>query len=327
VQGRPSALEGARAPRRRARGTCAERSPPTRTARAVLRPAWVAAALALLAAGCAAPSPAARAFREVEITLGGSGRVPLVIAHQGGKLAGAPPNSLASLDAGARAGVHFVEVDVRLSRDGAPFLLHDDTLARAAGIDARLADLDAAAIAGARLANGEPVPTLAQALARARGRVHLELHVKEDAALGPAIAAARAAGAEREAVFLLTDDALREDFRASGAGLRAIFRAFPRDDIAAMTEQFGLPAALQVDADAPRSLLAAARAARRPLLGKVGFAGGGPAAAPADLERALREGFLIFETDEPERVLAELRDLVPALGASALAAPDARGNE
>ena len=54
---------------------------------------------------------------------------PLWIAHRGaGKLA--PENTLAAFRLGARYGYRAFECDVKLSADGVPFLLHDDTLER-----------------------------------------------------------------------------------------------------------------------------------------------------------------------------------------------------
>ena len=54
---------------------------------------------------------------------------PQWIAHRGaGKLA--PENTLAAFKLGARYGYRMFECDVKLSSDGVPFLLHDDTLER-----------------------------------------------------------------------------------------------------------------------------------------------------------------------------------------------------
>ncbi len=55
--------------------------------------------------------------------------LPRWIAHRGaGKLA--PENTLAAFRLGARHGYRAFECDVKLSQDGVPFLLHDDTLDR-----------------------------------------------------------------------------------------------------------------------------------------------------------------------------------------------------
>ena len=92
---------------------------------------------------------------------------PLWIAHRGaGKLA--PENTLAAFRLGAGFGFRAFECDVKLSRDGEAFLLHDDTLDRTtsghgspAGVDwAELARLDAGGWHSAAFA-GEPIPRLA----------------------------------------------------------------------------------------------------------------------------------------------------------------------
>ena len=90
---------------------------------------------------------------------------PLWIAHRGaGRLA--PENTLAAMRLGAEHGYRAFECDVKLSRDGVPFLLHDSTLDRttdargsAAALDWReLAQLDAGGWHSRRYA-GEPLPT------------------------------------------------------------------------------------------------------------------------------------------------------------------------
>ncbi|MDT9001310.1 glycerophosphodiester phosphodiesterase [Paucibacter sp. APW11] len=92
--------------------------------------------------------------------------LPLWIAHRGaGKLA--PENTLAAFRLGARHGYRAFECDVKLSRDGIPFLLHDATLERtstgrgAAGEQdwAALARLDAGSWHSPAHA-GEPLPSL-----------------------------------------------------------------------------------------------------------------------------------------------------------------------
>ena len=91
---------------------------------------------------------------------------PLWIAHRGaGKLA--PENTLAAFRVGAAHGYRAFECDVKLSADGVPFLLHDDTLDRTtpeqgvAGLRpwAALSRLDAGAWHSRAFA-GEALPSL-----------------------------------------------------------------------------------------------------------------------------------------------------------------------
>jgi len=93
---------------------------------------------------------------------------PRYIAHRGaGKLA--PENTLAAMRAGHALGYRMVEFDVKLSGDGVPFLLHDDTLDRTTSGRGRadalswaeLSKLDAGRWHSAAFA-GEPLPLLEQ---------------------------------------------------------------------------------------------------------------------------------------------------------------------
>lgn len=110
---------------------------------------------------------------------------PRWVAHRGaGKLA--PENTLAAFRLGAQHGYRMFECDVKLSADGVPFLLHDDTLERTsngAGTAGALAwselrSLDAGGWHSAAFA-AEPLPTLAQlcAWARANGCL-LDVEIK-----------------------------------------------------------------------------------------------------------------------------------------------------
>ena len=111
--------------------------------------------------------------------------LPLWIAHRGaGRLA--PENTLAAFRFGADHGWRAFECDVKLSADGVPFLLHDDTLERtsnARGVAgardwAVLSQIDAGGWHSARHA-GEPLPRLAAiaAYVRANGFA-LNLEIK-----------------------------------------------------------------------------------------------------------------------------------------------------
>ncbi|MCG5242412.1 glycerophosphoryl diester phosphodiesterase [Azospirillum doebereinerae] len=55
--------------------------------------------------------------------------LPRLIGHRGAKES-APENTLASIREAARQGASWVELDVMLTRDGRPVIIHDDTLDR-----------------------------------------------------------------------------------------------------------------------------------------------------------------------------------------------------
>lgn len=96
--------------------------------------------------------------------------LPRLIGHRGAKES-APENTLASIREAARQGARWVEVDVMLTRDRRPVLIHDDTLDRTTSgtgpvplLDLeQLRQLDAGSWFDPRFA-GERVPTLEEAV-------------------------------------------------------------------------------------------------------------------------------------------------------------------
>lgn len=61
-------------------------------------------------------------------------QLPKVIGHRGA-MAYAPENTLASFREARRRGATWVEIDVKLTADGAPIVMHDASLKRTMGID------------------------------------------------------------------------------------------------------------------------------------------------------------------------------------------------
>lgn len=115
-----------------------------------------------------------------------------VIAHRGESQT-VPENTLRAIGLAFDWGADMVEVDVHVSRDGVPVIIHDDTLEATTNGHGRVADqtlaelrtLDAGSWKGTDHA-GERIPTLKEALDLARGR-SLLIDPKHDG-MGEAIA-------------------------------------------------------------------------------------------------------------------------------------------
>jgi glycerophosphoryl diester phosphodiesterase len=120
------------------------------------------------------------------VNLAWTGRYPvLVIAHRG--FSGqAPENTLAAFRKAIDIGADAVEFDVRFSADGHLVLFHDDTVNRTtngkgkvSGLTlAELKKLDAGSWKGSSFA-GEGIPTLQEALDLTRGRILLDIEIKD----------------------------------------------------------------------------------------------------------------------------------------------------
>lgn len=102
---------------------------------------------------------------------------PLVIGHA--CAAGeAPANTLAGVDACLSAGTEAMEIDVQLSADGVPVLMHDETVDRTTNLGGPVRSLSLRALQAADAGDGQPVPTLDQVLERAAGRLTVMCELK-----------------------------------------------------------------------------------------------------------------------------------------------------
>lgn len=156
---------------------------------------------------------------------------PWVIAHRGYS-AVAPENTLAAIVAGARCGADWIEVDVATSRDGVPYLLHDDTLDRTTSGRGALADasslvldtLDAGSWFSPAFA-GQPVPRLEAALA-------LEVPLLVELKAGPVEAAVALLAPVADRVIVQSfDERVLRAVAALAPGLRlGTLRVAPHDE-------------------------------------------------------------------------------------------------
>ncbi|MFF8194572.1 glycerophosphodiester phosphodiesterase [Streptomyces bobili] len=151
-------------------------------------------------------------------------------------------NTLDSLRSALDQGADAVEIDVRLTRDGVPVLLHDETLKRLWERDRPLLSLSAAEVRG--LTEGG-VPTLAEALAVTEGsRVMLDLPgTREVRTARRVVEAVREAGA-----------ADRVYYCADATAMLAVRAADPSAEIAMTWTSLAPPRPVLLAAVGPRWL-------------------------------------------------------------------------
>lgn len=112
---------------------------------------------------------------------------PLVIAHRTCPR-DAPENSLAGIAAAHRLGADAVEIDVQLTSDGHPVLMHDVSLRRTARVRRRVAETSLAEIRKLRLrGSDERVPTFAEALAALGDDLRVAIDLKDGDAADAAL--------------------------------------------------------------------------------------------------------------------------------------------
>ena len=120
--------------------------------------------------------------------------IPLVIAHRTCPQYTAE-NSLDGIARAAALGADAVEIDVRLTRDARPILMHDRTLRRTTGNPAPVWALSQNEVRRLRLPNEERVPTFGLALDALPAGLSLAIHVKVARAIHPVLDEIRNQGA------------------------------------------------------------------------------------------------------------------------------------
>lgn len=172
--------------------------------------AWCALALATITA----PAGASNIPRSVQALMA-SGKV-VVVAHRGCHNPGprhgfgaVPENSLLALEQCVKLGVDMMETDVRRTADGELVMIHDDTVDRTTTGTGNVSQLSLASLRKLRLRGNlggaaagptdQRMVTLAEMLAAAKGRIFLNLDIK-DAIYPEVIAAVEKAGMTNEVI-------------------------------------------------------------------------------------------------------------------------------
>ncbi|MGW9587588.1 glycerophosphodiester phosphodiesterase [Microbacterium sp. NPDC055455] len=176
------------------------------------------------------------------------GDAAFIASHRGGA-AHAPENTLPAIQAALAAGFEYVEVDVALTADGHPVLMHDKTVDRTTDGHGRLSALTLAEVRALDAGSwfdaayaGTPVPTLQEfldALLADDARAILELKGEWDAAaVAAAVSEVSARGLERR-VVLASFDARTLALAATESEVLSrllIVKHLPSDVVSAVTE-------------------------------------------------------------------------------------------
>ncbi len=165
----------------------------------------------------------------------------LVIAHRGAS-AYAPENTMPAFQLAVEQGADAIELDVRVTRDGVPVVLHDTTTARTTDVAGDLADTTAdrlrAADAGARFSpdggqtfpwqdRGVRIPTLAEVL-QTIPDLPLLVEIKEPRGQGEVRQVLETHSAQHRVVVASADWRALAAFRDSGFSLGASRREIVR---------------------------------------------------------------------------------------------------
>lgn len=98
-----------------------------------------------------------------------------------------PENTMASFQAALDLGYSHLELDVQLTKDGYPVVIHDPTVDRTTGGKGRVADFTFAELRALDAGRGQPIPGLAEVLQLAKGRAKVDIELKQSGSLYPGL--------------------------------------------------------------------------------------------------------------------------------------------
>lgn len=103
----------------------------------------------------------------------------LVIAHRGANKE-ALENSFEAFDLAIEGGSNRIELDVHLTKDGVPVVIHDEDLFRTCQTGGKVHDLALKELKEIHLKNGQKIPTLEETLDKYIARVEFNIEIKGD---------------------------------------------------------------------------------------------------------------------------------------------------
>lgn len=115
------------------------------------------------------------------------------IAHRGAS-AYEPENTLRAFDRAIEMDATMLELDVHLSQDGYPVVIHDADLSRTASGAGRIVDMTLDQIKRFDVGQGERIPTLSEVIELARGRAELYIELKGQRTPEPVLKTLQATG-------------------------------------------------------------------------------------------------------------------------------------
>jgi glycerophosphoryl diester phosphodiesterase len=121
------------------------------------------------------------------------------IAHRGAS-AYEPENTLRAFDRAIEMGATMLELDVHLSQDSHPVIIHDADLSRTTGGTGRVVDMTLDQIKRFDVGQGERVPTLSEVIKLVRGRAELYIELKGQHTPEPVVKALQAADFADQAI-------------------------------------------------------------------------------------------------------------------------------
>jgi len=227
-----------------------------------------------------------------------------------------PENSLPAIREAIRVGVDIVEIDVKVSKDGIPMLMHDGKVDRTTTGNGDLETQTFEELRKLRLVSGgkvtnETIPTLEEALQTAKGRILVDLDLKTDR-IDKVIEVVKKMDASKFVFFFDSDYEILSKVDAASKNYMLMPRAYSQTMADSALNRFK-PEVIHIDSEfyTPEVTSLIRSKGARVWINALGepdeeIRKGNARQA---LTTLIKQGANIIQTDEPEKVIQALREL------------------
>jgi glycerophosphoryl diester phosphodiesterase len=101
-----------------------------------------------------------------------------IVGHRGAPME-APENTLLSFKRAMDIGVDWIEFDLRRSEDGVLVVIHDEAVDRTTNGHGKVGEMTFGELQDLDAGNGQKIPSLQQVIGLARGKVGMDMEIKE----------------------------------------------------------------------------------------------------------------------------------------------------
>ena len=154
--------------------------------------------------------------------------VVMIAAHRGAHN-NVPENSLAAINEGIRLGIDIVELDIRFTKDRKLVLMHNKTIDGTTNGKGPVSDYTFEEIRKFRLLHKnavteEKIPTLEEALLAAKGKILIDLDIKQDECLDTIMALVQRTGTEKNCLFFVYEPVLAKMIKEKSPAFQLLVR-------------------------------------------------------------------------------------------------------
>jgi len=176
--------------------------------------------------------------------------VVMIAAHRGAHN-NVPENSLAAIKEAINLGIDIVELDIRFTKDRKMVLMHNKTIDGTTNGKGLVTDYTFEEIRKFRLKHKnvvteEVIPTLEEALLAAKGKILIDLDIKQDECIDSIMVVVKRTSTQKNCLFFVYEPALAKMIKGKKAGFQLLVRT---ENVQAVDTLFSVvrPEAVHID--------------------------------------------------------------------------------